>query len=453
MKKIYLASASKARKKLLRDLGFKFSLLPVKVKEQRVKGRLSYAQLVKQNALRKALAAGLKIKSGLIIAADTISVQGGRIFGKPRNLREARAMLKRFSRKPQWVYSGLAVVDKDTGRTITAVEKTKVYMDKLSVREIKNYFAKVSPLDKAGSFDIQGRGSFFIRRIEGCFYNVVGLPLRRLYRIFKILGIKIFAFLLLSTYYLVLSTFLSGCSTEYNIATGQEEAYYYSTDKEVQIGRSIAQEVDKEYKPAEDPLIEKRVEDIGKKIAAVSDRKEIDYYFRVIEDDEVNAFSLPGGYVYVNRGLVDKAKSDDELAGVLGHEVGHIVARHSIKKLQAMQAYSILRVLVAATPGSGGAGTAADAAFTEILLGYGRDDELLADQLSVRYAKAAGYNPHAMIDFLERLQDIDRRRPLRAKSYYKTHPYVPDRLRIIKQELGEKIDFDDYINIEEKKGL
>jgi predicted Zn-dependent protease len=112
-----------------------------------------------------------------------------------------------------------------------------------------------------------------------------------------------------------------------------------------------------------------------------------------------------------------------------------------------------LRVLVAATPGSGGAGTAADAAFTEILLGYGRDDELLADQLSVRYAKAAGYNPHAMIDFLERLQDIDRRRPLRAKSYYKTHPYVPDRLRIIKQELGEKIDFDDYINIEEKKGL
>jgi predicted Zn-dependent protease len=102
-------------------------------------------------------------------------------------------------------------------------------------------------------------------------------------------------------------------------------------------------------------------------------------------------------------------------------------------------------------PQTGDIGTAADIAFTELLLGYGREDELLADQLAARYTKLAGYNPHGIITFLEKLQKIDRRKPLRPKSYFKTHPYVPDRIRVVKQELGEKIDFTDYINIEETK--
>jgi predicted Zn-dependent protease len=301
-------------------------------------------------------------------------------------------------------------------------------------------------LDKAGSFDIQGKGAFFIRRIDGCFYNVVGLPLRRLYRMFKKIGLLIFS-LTLITYPLTL--LLSGCTTEYNVATKQEEIFYISTDKEVQMGQAIVKQVEKEYKLAQDPLMQKRVEDIGKKLVAVSDRKEIDYYFKVLDDEEINAVSLPGGIIYVNKGLVDKVANDDELAGVLAHEVGHIVARHSIKKLQALQTYSILRILVGAASSGSGVGNAADIAFTEIMLGYGREDELLADQLAARYTKLAGYNPRAMIDFLEKLQDINRRRPLRPKSYFKTHPYVPDRIRVVKQELGEKIGFSDYINIED----
>ena len=195
--------------------------------------------------------------------------------------------------------------------------------------------------------------------------------------------------------------------------------------------------------------MQKRVEDIGKKIASACDRKEIDYHFYVLEDDEVNAVSLPGGYVYINRGLIDKVASDDELAGVIAHEVGHIVARHSIKKLQAMQAYSILSLLVVAAHGSGDIGGAADAAFTSLLLGYAREDELLADRLGTRYEKLAGYNPRGMIDFLTKLQEINRRGPLRPRSYFKTHPYIPDRIRVVKQELGEGINFKDYINIEQ----
>jgi len=216
------------------------------------------------------------------------------------------------------------------------------------------------------------------------------------------------------------------------------------------MGQSVNRQVQKEYKFSGDPLQLKRVEDIGKKIAAVSDRKEIDYYFQVLDDDQINAVSLPGGYVYVNSGLIDKVSSDDELACILAHEVGHIVARHSIKKLQAMQSYSVLRLLVAVAPGTAGVGNAADAAFTQFLLGYSREDELLADQLGARYAKLAGYDPHGMIKFLIKLQDINRRMPPTERNYFKTHPYAPDRIRVVKQELGEQIDFGDYINIEQE---
>lgn len=240
-----------------------------------------------------------------------------------------------------------------------------------------------------------------------------------------------------------------GCATEYNIATKQEEWIYYSTDKEVKIGESIAKQVAKEYKLDDDPLVLNRVEEIGKKIAAVSDRRDIVYRFSVIDDEEINAVSLPGGFIYVNSGLVEKVSSDDELAGVLAHEIGHIIAKHSIKKLQALQGYSILRILLATAPGSGEVGTSADIAFTQLLLGYSREDELLADQLAARYTKLAGFDPNGMITFLEKLRESEKYK-IRPLSYWKTHPYIPDRIRIIKQELGEGISFEDYINIQQE---
>lgn len=450
MRTIYLASRSKARKKLFELFGLKFKVKPSRIKEDRTAGRISYPALVKQNALAKAKDVASRVKKGIVIGADTLVVDGKKMFGKPKDLNDARLMLKRLSQRAQWLYTGIAVIDKDKRKIKLASEKTRVYMDKLTDREIKNYFAYISPLDKAGSFDIQGRGAFFIRRIEGCFYNVVGLPLRKLYRMLKDIGVNltIFLFFFLSS---VFSLLLCGCSTEYNIATGKEETFYYTTDKEVQMGEAIAQQVEKEYKLIEDPLIQKRLEDIGQRIVSVCDRKDITYHFKALDDDEINAVSLPGGYVYVNKGLIDKLANDDELAGVLAHEVSHIVARHSIKKLQAMMGYSLLRALIAVAPEGGLIGNAADIAFTELMLGYSREDELLADQLAARYEKLAGYDPRAMITFLEKLQDINRRKPLRPKTYFKTHPYVPDRIRIIKQELGEKISFTDYINIEDTK--
>ena len=248
---------------------------------------------------------------------------------------------------------------------------------------------------------------------------------------------------------LVVFTFLlTGCATEYNLATKEEEWIYYSTDREVKIGESIAKEIEKKYKYLDDPLIVNRVEGIGKKIVAVSERKDIDYHFYVLDEAEVNAASLPGGFVYVNKGLMDKISNDDELACVLAHEVGHIVARHSIKKLQAMMGYSIFRILLAQAPSPNEVGTSADIAFGQILLGYSREDELLADQLAARYAKLAGFNPYGMVTFLEKLRQADKYK-IRPFTYAKTHPYIPDRIRIVKQELGENISFEDYINIEQ----
>jgi MAF protein len=212
--KIYLASKSKARKQLLEKFDLKFKILAAQVKERSRRGNLSYAGLVRENAKAKAEAAALQVEEGVIIAADTICVQDGKIFGKPRNIPDARRMLKQLSRKPQWLYTGLAVIKKSKTRKklILDHEKTKVYMDQLNSRQIDNYFKQVSPLDKAGSFDVQGKGAFFIKRIDGCFYSVVGLPLRKLYLMFK--KLKLFSFLLTTTCYLLATLFLAGSSTE-----------------------------------------------------------------------------------------------------------------------------------------------------------------------------------------------------------------------------------------------
>lgn len=447
MKAIYLASDSKARKKLLDIFGLKFKVMPAKIREARKLSGSSCAQLAKQNAMEKAKFVAAKINSGIVIAADTLVVQDGKVYGKPEDLADARRMLKRLSGKPQWLYTGLVVIDKDRQKTMRGCEKTKVYMDKLNDKQINEYFARTSPMDKAGSFDIQGRGAFFIRRIEGCFYNVVGLPVRKLYRMLKELKIPGIVCCVLSIGYCLM---LSGCTTEYNLVTKEEEIYFYSTDKEVQMGSNIARQVAEQYKPVDDPLIQKRVEDIGKKIAAVCDRKDIDYHFFVLNEDEVNAVSLPGGYVYIFKGLIDKVDSDDELAGVIGHEVGHIVARHSIKKLQGQMGYSLLRVMIAQASKNNDVGNAADLAFADIMSGYSREDELLADELGTRYAKLAGYDPQGMIEFLSKLHEINRRKPAQPFVYFKSHPYVPDRIRVVRQELGGRMTFNDYINIEQK---
>ncbi len=438
---IILASQSKARRELLRRLGIRFRVVVPRVKERGGRARAPEAA-AKANALLKARDVAGRVRRGLVLACDTFVVQGGRVCGKPKDMKDARRMLKRLSRRPHVVYSGIAVVDAERRRAWAACAKTRIFMEPLTGREITAHFKKVSPLDKAGAFDIQGRGGLFIRRIEGCYFNVVGLPLAKMVRLFKKAGVSLLAVLC------VLG--LWGCATtEFNVATGEQDLMFYSTDREVAMGDSLAQQLEKEYTLVLDPEREERLQRVGERIAAASDRQEILYRFRVIEDKEdedvVNAVSLPGGYVYVFKKLMDVADTDDELAAVLGHEVGHIVARHQIKRLQAIWGFNILGVLTTQTQDADVA-LGSQLAYASLMMEYAQEDELLADQLGARYAARAGYDPNGMIRFLEKLKERQRKEPARPLAYFRTHPPYGERVKATKEELGQEIEFSDYIN-------
>ena len=191
MRKIILASKSKARRKLLRQAGLRFELATSKVVESRIL-KSSCSDLVVSNALAKAKDAAKRFRSAIVIGADTVVLSGDKVVGKPRDKKSAFKILKLLSGRPSWVYTGLAVIDIDNNKIYTAFEKTKVYMQRLNDSQIRNYFKKVSVLDKAGAFDIQGLGSIFIDRIEGCFYNVVGLPLAKLAKLLRKTGVDFF---------------------------------------------------------------------------------------------------------------------------------------------------------------------------------------------------------------------------------------------------------------------
>ncbi len=240
----------------------------------------------------------------------------------------------------------------------------------------------------------------------------------------------------------------SGCATEYNIATGREDIILIETEREINIGRRIAERIeqDPEIKLENDLLVVDRVRRIGKTIAEVCDRKELNYYFNVIEDEEVNAFALPGGYLFVNSGLIKIVENDDELAGVLAHEISHVVAKHSIKRLQAVLGYDLLRIIAAASGTSNELKRGVDIAFHELVLSYSREDETLADKLAIKYLKRAGYNPHFMLTFLKKLQDVHRKAPIRPLRRSRTHPYISERIRAVKQEISGEIEFTDYLN-------
>ncbi|MBI3011352.1 MAG: M48 family metalloprotease [Candidatus Omnitrophica bacterium] len=250
----------------------------------------------------------------------------------------------------------------------------------------------------------------------------------------------------------ILSFFLGGCvRSNFNLATKEEEYTITSTEKEVELGRKLARHVEQELPVAADESLQQKVRSIGERIVAACDRQELVYSFVVVQDKEVNAFSLPGGYVYVDDGLIKKTSSDDELAGVIAHEVAHIAARHAVKRYESSLGLQIAQLAtLAARQGDAlrGVGIALRAA----QLSYARQDELEADRLGVKYMKAAGFNPLAILTFLQKLQELDREkihylpRGVVRPQYALTHPYVPDRLRAIKEELFGVADYIDYLN-------
>jgi predicted Zn-dependent protease len=244
--------------------------------------------------------------------------------------------------------------------------------------------------------------------------------------------------------------FLSGCATQYNPATRKEEFSIISSDREVGMGQSISKEVEKKYEVIKDQGLNQRVDLVGEKLASVCDRKDINYRFSILDEKEINAFALPGGYVYIFKGLLDLCQTDDELAAVLAHELGHITARHAVKRLQSSLGYTALSLLaaVANPPGiDGRSRQVADLAFVSLMLAYSREDELQADDLSIRYMERAGYDPKAVITVLEKLRKSRQQGPIRQYSAFRTHPYISERIKSARQKVYGHIKFEDYINV------
>jgi len=179
---LILASQSPRRKVLLRQIGLTFEVRPSDVRED-LWDHESPQHNAKRIALSKAVEVSRNVKRGIIIGADTIVVLGTSILGKPRTKSEAKEMLRRLSGRRHIVYTAFALIDAETRRQVVRIEATKVWFRVLTEKEIAEYVKSGSPMDKAGSYGIQDDfGAVFVRRVEGCFYNVVGFPLTKFYQ-------------------------------------------------------------------------------------------------------------------------------------------------------------------------------------------------------------------------------------------------------------------------------
>lgn len=185
---IILASNSPRRRELLAQIGLAFTVAPADVDESVLPGE-SPVSCVERLAQDKARAAAKRAGKGIVIAADTIVAAGGAILGKPADAEDARRMLTELSGREHEVVTGLAVMDAASEQCVTRTSITKVWFRDLSDREIASYVATGEPLDKAGAYGIQGRGALLVERIEGCYSNVVGLPLSLLGEMLREFGV------------------------------------------------------------------------------------------------------------------------------------------------------------------------------------------------------------------------------------------------------------------------
>ena len=231
---------------------------------------------------------------------------------------------------------------------------------------------------------------------------------------------------------IISSLLMSGCATVYNPATERKELIFITTPMEVVLGKNAAMQVQQQYAFIKDPKEINRVTEIGERLAKVSDRTDLKYHFSVVQDKEINAFTMPGGYIYINSGLLEMT-NDDELACVIGHEIGHVAAKHIAKKLQAQLGYDILMNVALQNASVRQMQQAIDVTFNLVELGYSRDDELLSDRLGVKYAYKAGYDPYAMVSFLKKLNEKDKDQM--GPVFLRSHPYTSERIKMMEKQI------------------
>lgn len=229
----------------------------------------------------------------------------------------------------------------------------------------------------------------------------------------------------------------AGCAT--NPATGSADVVLISEDDELQIGRELDRKIQAQEAMVENDRLQKYVQQVGERVAAGSDRSDLIYRFRVIDRPQVNAFALPGGYIYIYRGLLAYMNSEAELAAVLGHEIGHVTARHAVRQHRNATLASLLVQIVAVRSGTPYAGDLANILGVAFVAGYGRELELEADGFGADYLARAGYETDAMLRVIDILKyqevyaksraQAEGRKPVTYHGVFSTHPKNDARLQ------------------------
>jgi len=229
--------------------------------------------------------------------------------------------------------------------------------------------------------------------------------------------------------------FISGCAT--NPVTGTPDLVFMSEAEEIQLGRTNDAKIKKQYPVYENAVLQAYVDRVGQQLAKHSHRPSLTYHFTVLDSPEVNAFALPGGYVYITRGILAYLNSEAELAAVLGHEIGHVTARHAVRQHSAATTTGILGSIIGAATGTQNLFN--DTFGHAFLSGYGRDHELESDRLGAEYLARSGYNPQAMLEvigvlknqeeFEKKLAAAENRPPRIYHGVFASHPSADKRLQ------------------------
>jgi predicted Zn-dependent protease len=240
--------------------------------------------------------------------------------------------------------------------------------------------------------------------------------------------------------YLLISLAVISAACATNPATGERQFSLMSEQQEIAVGQEADGEIRRDMGLYDDKALQQYVSDIGMRLAKVSERPALPWHFAVVDQPAINAFALPGGYIYMTRGIMPFLQDEHELAGVLGHEIGHVTARHSAAQYSRATGAQLGLVLGSIfVPAARPFGQLAEAGLGLLLMKYGRDDELQSDALGVRYTARAGWNPSGvggMLSTLDRLDEGDSNRGV--PNWLSTHPAPGDRVAQIAEAIKKE---------------
>ena len=224
---------------------------------------------------------------------------------------------------------------------------------------------------------------------------------------------------------------------------------FYSLEREIALGKQLAQEVDKSAKFITDPVVTEYVNRVGQNLVRNSDAR-VPFTIKVIDSDVVNAFALPGGFFYVNSGLILHADEESELAGVMAHEIAHVCARHGTKQATKSQIVNLASIPAMIFIPYTWAGYAIyqgmNFAIPLTFLKFSRDEEREADYLGIQYMYKAGYDPNSLVSFFEKVETDEKKEPGTIPKVFSTHPPTPDRIEAIQKEIATILPArDEYI--------